>query len=236
MKIIPFRMLMLVLGLLLLSGCNSVPKRDPDFAPVSPQMMAPPPAVTGSIYQAGYAQSLFEDNRARRIGDILTVRLEESTSAERDSATNVKRETTTTIANPTLFGNVFAADLPGIIPSGNNAGLNLNSTLSSSNETKGTGDADQSNSFSGSITVMVTEVLPNGYLRVRGEKRLSLTEGHEYIRLAGIIRPTDLDGENSVSSLRVADATIQYVGDGPIADANKMGWLARFFISSIWPF
>ena len=80
------------------------------------------------------------------------------------------------------------------------------------------------------------DVLPNGYLKIRGEKRVRLNQGNEYIRLSGIIRPTDINPDNSVESTRIADATIMYTGEGALADANKIGWLARFFISAVFPF
>jgi flagellar L-ring protein precursor FlgH len=83
---------------------------------------------------------------------------------------------------------------------------------------------------------MVTEVLANGYLRVRGEKRISMTGGNEYIRVSGIVRPEDIDTNNTVESTRVADATLVYVGDGQVSKATQMGWLAKFFISAIMPF
>ena len=84
--------------------------------------------------------------------------------------------------------------------------------------------------------VTVIEVLPNGYLMVRGEKRIGINQGNEYIKLSGIVRPADIDSTNTVLSTKMADPTIVYVGEGAIADANKIGWLARFFISALFPF
>ena len=100
----------------------------------------------------------------------------------------------------------------------------------------GDGENTQENQFNGSVSVSVVEVLTNGYLRVRGEKRIGMTGGNEYIRVSGIVRPEDIDINNTVESTRIADATLVYVGDGQVADASKMGWLAKFFISTIWPF
>ncbi|MEJ2592686.1 MAG: flagellar basal body L-ring protein FlgH, partial [Candidatus Thiodiazotropha sp.] len=94
----------------------------------------------------------------------------------------------------------------------------------------------QSNKLSGNITVTVVEVLPNRNLYVRGEKRIGINQGYEYVRLAGIVRPQDITPENTVESTRIADPTISYVGEGALADANSMGWLARFFNSVLFPF
>jgi len=84
--------------------------------------------------------------------------------------------------------------------------------------------------------VVVTEVLPNGYMRVRGEKRIGLTGGNEYIRVSGIVRPEDIDLRNTIDSTRVADATLVYMGDGQTTMASTMGWLSKFFISALMPF
>jgi len=84
--------------------------------------------------------------------------------------------------------------------------------------------------------VSVVEVLANGNLLIRGEKVITINQGNEYIRIAGMINPRDIDANNSISSKRVADAQISYVGDGPTNEANVMGWLSRFFISALMPF
>ena len=113
---------------------------------------------------------------------------------------------------------------------------NLSTNLSSSNTFSGESDSAQSNSLNGDITVTVADVFPNGNLYVRGEKRLNLNQGNEYIKISGIVRPVDIGSDNTVSSTKVADATIIYNGDGAGADANKLGWIARFFISAVFPF
>ena len=100
----------------------------------------------------------------------------------------------------------------------------------------GSGDSKQSNELTGDITVTVIEVLPNGYLMVRGEKRIGINQGNEYIRVSGIVRPTDIDSTNTVLSTKIADPTLVYVGDGAVADSNAIGWLAKFFVSALFPF
>ena len=110
----------------------------------------------------------------------------------------------------------------------------IGTSLNNERDFKTRADADQSNSLAGSITVSVTEVLPNGVLRIRGEKWLSLTNGEEYIRLTGLVRPRDIQPDNSVASNRIADARIAYGGTGDFDQANQMGWLARFFNSEWW--
>lgn len=224
-------LLAIVIALLLLAGCNSTPKRDPQFAAVPPVQAPPPPDGNGAIFQAGYERSWFENVRARRVGDILLVNLVEETEASHTNDGSVNRSNNTSITAPTLFGRGLTFGLPG-----QNGSYDLSQSLQSSTAFEGDGENTQENEFSGSLSVVVTEVLGNGYLRVRGEKRIGMTGGNEYIRVSGIVRPEDIDTANTVDSTRIADATLVYVGDGQVADASKMGWLARFFISAFWPF
>lgn len=226
-----------VLVLLVISGCNSTPRRDPTYSASYPAAFEQPvQARTGSIYQSGYDIAFFEDIKARRVGDILTIQLNESTNASKSSSTDIARDQNTTITNPTILGATPQFGLPGLLPLNPTSGNSLDSSLSSANAFEGGSDSAQSNSLSGDITVTIADVLPNGNLLVRGEKRLNLNQGNEYVKISGIVRPADISTANTVSSTKVADATIVYSADGATADANKIGWLARFFISAVFPF
>ncbi len=218
---------------LLIVGCQSTPTRDPAFAAVTPPMPPAAPQGNGAIYQAGFEQSWFENNTARRVGDMLTVRLVEQTDGSATNASSVSKSTSTSISNPTLLGMNPTFALQGV---NGNGSANLSATLDSSHSFSGNGDQAQSNALTGSISVMVTEVLPNGYLRVQGEKRIGMNAGNEYVRLSGIVRPADIDSGNGINSTQIADATLIYKGDGQVASASVMGWLAKFFISSLMPF
>ena len=224
-------LIVLAIAAALLAGCNSTPKRDPEFAAVPPAEIPPMPQGNGSIFQAGFERSWFENVRARRVGDILLVNLVEDTEASHTNDGSVDKSNSTSITAPTFFGQGVSFNNP--FGSGS---YNLGQSLNSDSAFAGDGENTQNNEFSGSISVTVTEVLSNGYLRVRGEKRIGMTGGNEYIRVSGIVRPEDIDVSNTVESTRIADATLVYVGDGQVADASKMGWLARFFISAVFPF
>ncbi|MBL1265156.1 flagellar basal body L-ring protein FlgH [Candidatus Methylomicrobium oryzae] len=224
-------MIMQKLGLLglvsiLLSACTTVPPKDPAFAPVAPASLQPPVSNNGSIYQAGYDMRLFEDNKAMRVGDVLTIKLKELTQAKKADDLNAKKDVDVLLSAPTVAGFAMSS-LTGNDPK---------TELAGKRDFNGEGEANQSNSLVGDISVTVVEVLPNGNLRVRGEKRVTLNQGDEYIRLAGIVRPVDIDTSNTVSSDKVADATIMYTGEGAMADASKMGWLARIIYSPWFPF
>jgi flagellar L-ring protein precursor FlgH len=227
---------LVIAATMLVVGCNTPPKRDPDYASVRP--IAPPPAPegTGSIYQTGYSTFWFENIRARRVGDMLTVKLVEQTDATKKAATAVDKKNNTSITNPTILGSTPQFDTPKAIPLASNKDNDLSASLQSTHAFDGEGDSSQSNKLTGDITVTVTEVLPNGNMAIRGEKRIGINQGNEYIKLSGIVRPADIDNTNTVESTRLADPTIIYVGDGPVADSGVMGWLSKFFISAIMPF
>ena len=227
--------LLAALCVVALSGCDSMPVRDPAFAATLPPMPHKP-KNDGAIYQPGTSVPLFQDIRAHRVGDLITIHLAESTNASKKAATDTKRKNDTTVDNPTILGTNPAFALPGALPLAGTSSASLKTSLSSQNDFAGSGDSSQSNSLTGDITVTVDQVLPNGYLMVRGEKRVELNQGNEYVKISGIIRPADIASDNSVLSTQVADATIIYDGDGQLADANRQGWLARFFNSKYFPF
>jgi len=212
--------------LLLLAGCENIPVADPAFAPVRPAELRPPVHKTGSIYQSSYDMRLFEDHIARRVGDILTIKLVEQIQAKKDADLDVNKDADIKIEAPTLWG-MSAATIMG---------KNIETQVQAKRKFGGAGSANQSNSLTGDISVTVVEVLPNGNLLVRGEKRMTLNQGNEFIRLSGIVRPMDISSTNSVLSTRVANPVIMYTGDGAVADASKLGWFSRLFIHWLFPF
>ena len=179
----------------------------------------PPPVANGSIYQVrrGY-QPLFEDRRPRSIGDILTIVLDEDVSASKNSQSNASRSGS---------AGLDLEQLPDILDALAEYGLNV----SGNSDFAGSGGSQASNSFTGTITVSVLEVMNNGNLRVRGEKQIAINQGTEFIRFAGVVNPRTITAQNTVPSTQVADARIEYVGDGYINEAQHMGWLQRFFLN-----
>ncbi|ROR34912.1 flagellar basal body L-ring protein FlgH [Inmirania thermothiophila] len=211
---------------LLLGACAATPPlHDPAFAPVPPPAPQPAARTAGAVYQEGFGLALFADRRARRVGDILTIVLVESTEASKKAETTTSREASIDATGPTLLGDK-------VIRHGREI---LSASVDATQENTGSGTAEQSNSLEGRITVTVAEVLPNGYLRVRGEKVLTLGRGDEFVRFSGIVRPEDIRADNTVPSTQVADARIVYSGRGEVADAAGAGWLSRFFLR-VWPF
>lgn len=224
-------------SLIVLTACaNDLPKRDPNFAAVRPVATPVPERTDGAIYNPQTNIVLYEDYKARRVGDILTVRLEEQTDAEKETETVVSKQNGYNMQNPTVFGTQPQFSLPGGLPLANTDNNNLAFSLNSNTDFEGEGESEQNNFLSGDITVSVVEVLANGNMLVRGEKIVTINQGNEYVRLSGMISPRDIDANNTISSKRIADAQIAYTGDGATQDANVMGWLSRFFASALMPF
>jgi flagellar L-ring protein precursor FlgH len=168
---------------------------------------------------------LLEDLKPRRIGDMLTVVLEEQTDAEKKAETDTAKKTGVNISGTTLLGDQVTRDGQAIV-----------TDLQSDHSFDGGGESTQSNSLTGSVTVTVVDVLVNGNLSVQGEKWIHINQGEEYVRLRGIVRPIDINSDNTISSVRIANAQIQYSGDSTLDDSNEMGWLAKFFNSKWMPF
>ena len=166
----------------------------------------------GSIY-SNSKQGLFAtDRRASKVGDILTVALSENFSASKSqSAKSAKK-------------GAMKFDFPNVMTAGSDDGLfDSSSDLSFD----GSGSAGQNNSLRGELSVTVTKVFSNGNMEILGQKKLTLNNGDEYIRLLGIIRPEDINNQNTVQSSRIANAKISYTGAGDVADTSKKGWFAK---------
>lgn len=208
--------------LLALGGCASSSAVRPEPLPQPDYSARAAAPADGSIAMRGGGLFWFEDQLAAQPGDALTVILAERTQAQKSARTSTGKDQDFSLSLPMLGGRVDD--------------LGVDTDISSTRSFEGSGDSSQSNSLSGEITVLVTERLPNGHLRVAGEKMLQLNQGREYIRLTGIVRPEDISPENRVYSTRIAQAEISYSGSGALAQANAQGWLARFFNSPLWPF
>lgn len=218
---------------LFLFGCVApAPKADdPYYAPVLPRTPLPANATNGAIYQAGFENNLYDDRKAFRVGDIITITLEESTKASKAASSDISKDSSADIGLTSLFGGGVSATNPLT-----RNPLSLDAQFSGTRSNTGDSSAAQSNSLTGSVTVTVAEVLPNGMLMVRGEKWLTLNTGDEMVRIAGLVRADDISSDNTVSSTRIADARLTYSGTGSFADASQPGWFSRFFLSPLWPF
>jgi flagellar L-ring protein precursor FlgH len=215
---------LVLLALMVTAGCTTVPPTNVH----QPMSARPAPRhemvqANGSIYQVGSSRPLFEDRRARYVGDTITVTITENTSASAKSNNKLDKSNTNRASVSALSG------LPG------KSLLGLDYNTSSSNAFSGEGEAANNNVFTGNITVTVIDVLPNGNLLVSGEKQLAIGHEQEFVRISGVVNPSFVDVSNTVPSSKIADARIEYKSAGQISEGQVMGWLARFFLN-VMPF
>ena len=208
-----------------LAACQT-PQDPAQWASEYPVVQPAPVHANGAIYQSGRDVGVFANATARNVGDLITVRLAERTSASKSATTSTSKGTSVEIPGPTIGGRPVTVNGVPI----------LETEISSDQSFDGSGDSAQSNSLTGNITVTVIGRVGNGNLLVRGQKWLELNQGKEYIRVEGVVRPIDVEPDNSIPSWKIADAKISYGGRGAVADANRMGWIARFFNSPAMPF
>ncbi len=226
---ISLRSLPLVAVLGLLQACavdntDLVLKPSPDFAPVYPLASDRPKVATGGIYSNRQSDAWFGRGRNYQVGDIITVLLNESTQAARTQNSEINRDAKNTLPSG------FSTQVGKLSPFLNGIDLNNNAI-----DSKSKGQADQQASLVGSVAVTVIEILANGNLVIRGEKKLGLAEGTEVIQVTGVIRPEDVGPNSTVQSRRLANAQIAYRGTGDLANATRVGW-GTSLMHKLWPF
>ncbi|MFG6440608.1 flagellar basal body L-ring protein FlgH [Roseateles sp. LKC17W] len=213
----------LLLAAALLTGCATpypTPQVELSHTPVVNLPHLPQPAAAnGAIYQAAAYRPLFEDHRARLVGDTLTINITERVSASQTSTSELSK-------SGTLAAGVTALPLVA----GNSFGR-ASAEATSANDNKGKGSNQNTNEFTGAITAIVTGVLPNGHLMISGEKQIGVNRNVDVLRFSGQVDPRSIGQGNAVSSTAVANVRIEQRGRGATADAHAVGWLSRFFLN-----
>ena len=190
-----------------------------DTVPVAPQATAVAVVANGSIYQASTYRPLFEDHRARHVGDSLVVQIIEKVSASQKSTSSIDK-------TGTLSAGITA--LPGLKPA---AFARAGADATSANTFAGKGATESTNDFSGTITVTVRGVLPNGHLLIAGEKQIGVNNNVDVLRFSGQVDPRAIQPGNSVASAQIANVRLEHRGRGAQAEAQAVGWLSRVFLS-----
>ena len=217
--------LIMVASIFLVNGCSTYVEEvnNKQFKPLTPSFeeFNREEPTNGAIFSTSSTGLFSSDRRAKKVGDILSVTLSETFSSSK-GATNssAKADSIGAEVGPTGIMRNFAG---------------LGGSASKTNSFSGSMATSQSNSLSGTISATVVRVFPNGNLEIKGQKKLRITEGTEYIRLSGIIRPQDISTSNTVSSTKIAEAQIEYVGAGILDSASKPGWGSALF-RAISPF
>ena len=219
----------LLLAGTLLAGCVASTPSTAVHQPMTirPEVKPLAGAANGSIYNAASARPLFEDRRARYIGDTITINITEKTAAAKKSESKADRTHDTSVAIPTISGIPFKSFQSPTINGAATPMVSANSATTF----EGSGENTSSNNFTGTLTVTVIEVYPNGNLLVSGEKQIGLKDGEEFIRFSGVVNPNNITASNTVQSTQVADARIEYKANGFLDTAQVMGWLGRFFLT-----
>jgi flagellar L-ring protein precursor FlgH len=212
----------LIVVLLALAGCSATPssivQKPTSARPLYPD---PLPPSNGAIYQASQYRPLFEDRRARHIGDMLTISIVEKTAAVKAGASSGNKSGTASFGMPgaTAVRKVFGSSV----------------STDASHEFSDADNQSASNTFTGTITVTVTEVLPNGNLIVAGEKQVAMNKGVEFVRFSGMVSPDNIGVGNTITSTQVADARVEYRTNSQIDRAEMTAMVSRFF-QSLLPF
>jgi flagellar L-ring protein precursor FlgH len=213
----------LLAATVLLTGC-ATPYPEPQVelahTPVVNLPQVQPAAPTnGGIYQAASYRPLFEDHRARLVGDTLTISITERVSATQTSTSELSK-------TGSLSAGISA--VPGISPK---AFSRATAEATSANDNKGKGSNQNTNEFTGAITAVVTAVLPNGHLMISGEKQIGVNRNVDVLRFSGQVDPRSIGQGNAVASTSVANVRIEQRGRGAAPDAHAVGWLSRFFLN-----
>lgn len=218
--------LTLLLGCAVLAGCAGTPKpAQVDFAtPTLAQQPAQPASrlPTGSLFQPTTYRASFEDRRARQVGDIVTIRIVENVTASQKSSSTANRSSN-------IEGSITA--IPGLKFPGTAAENRLRIGAGSDVDFSGAGGTEAANTFAGTITASVAELLPNGHLLVVGEKQIGLNHNVDVLRFSGTIDPLAILPGNIVNSSAVANVRVESRGRGPQYEAQTVGWLTRFFMN-----
>jgi flagellar L-ring protein precursor FlgH len=214
-----------VLAVLALCGCEALAPR-PKVEVATPTYAVPAPAAapnsalnSGSIFQAAQYRPLFEDHRARLVGDTITVQIVENVSATQTSKSSIDKSGTVSAgvtAVPTFPASVFSR---------------ARADGTSSNKFDGAGSTENTNDFTGTISATVTGVLPNGHLLISGEKQIGVNDNVDVLRFSGQVDPRSIQPGNTVTSGQIANVRLEHRGRGAQADSQVIGWLARFFLS-----
>ena len=223
------RLLLAAVFALLLGACATAPQHMSDGALKPLPVPAEPEAMNahvpnGAIWQPGTNVSLFEDSRAHRVGDLITVLIQENANATKSTNTTVNKSDSVSAGLTSFFG-----VMPRL------GAYNPSIGATSAQKFGGNGATAQSNTFITTLQATVVKIMSNGNLEISGQKEVMLNGGHEYIRVAGVVRAADVSPQNTVSSTQIASARVEYSGTGDVYAAAKVPWLTSFFLS-LWPF
>jgi len=220
-----------LIGLLLLTGCAGqvATVKPPSIDPVGPVAQAPPPPQTpGSLWTEGH-KAMFQDVKGQTVGDIITVVIVENASASKEAQTETDRSSTMSAGISNLLGLERSIGRA----TGGSPGSLIDADTS--NKFAGSGKTTRKENLVATLTTQVVEVLPNGNLRIEGNKTVTVNSETQIVTLSGIVRPSDVSPRNVVDSKNILNARIAYYGEGVVSDKQHQGWLVQA-LDQVWPF
>jgi len=224
--------------LLFLPACSTSHRAVDSASTVIPKHLYPektkPVIQEGAIWPGDTSENLlFQDNKARKVGDIVTVTINETATSSQSATTNTSKNTSMDMRATSLLGLPTSLGVQNFLGLGNQFDPTVNASVSNSNQ--GNGTVTRNGSLTGNISAIITEILPSGNFRIEGRRSVTVNYEEQILVLRGIIRPQDINFDNTILSVWIADASISLTGEGVVDDEQRKGWLAKI-LSKVWPF
>jgi flagellar L-ring protein FlgH len=176
---------------------------------------------------------LFGDDKAEKVGDIITVTINENATSTQSATTNTAKDSSINMQAPNVLGLPSNLGIQNFLNMGTQFDPTVNATIA--NSMQGTGTVTRNGTLTATISALITDILPGGNLRIEGRRSVTVNNEEQIMVLRGIVRPQDINFDNTIPSTLIADAAISYSGEGVVADEQRKGWLAKIF-SKVWPF
>ena len=176
---------------------------------------------------------LFGDDKAAKVGDIITVTIDENATSTQSATTNTSKDTSIDLQSPNVLGLPSSLGVNNFLNLGTQFDPRVNATVA--NSMQGTGTVTRNGTLSATVSALITDIVPGGNLRIEGRRSVTINNEEQIMVLRGIVRPQDINFDNTIPSTLIADASISYTGEGVVADEQRKGWLAKV-LSKVWPF
>jgi len=220
------------------AACSTSHRAVDSTSTIIPKELYPKPALQkpkeGALWPGNTRGNfLFGDDKAAKVGDIITVTINENATSTQSATTNTQKDNTINMAAPGILGLPSNMGVQNFLGMGTQLDPTVNGTIA--NQNKGTGTVSRNGSLTATISAMITEIMPSGNLRIEGRRSVTVNREEQIMVLRGVVRPQDINFDNTIPSTMIADASISYTGEGVVADEQRKGWLAKI-LSKVWPF
>jgi flagellar L-ring protein FlgH len=227
-----------LLLLLNLAACTTSHKAVDSRSTVIPKNLYAKPTQTkpaeGALWPGNTRGNfLFGDDKAAKVGDIITVTIDENATSTQSATTNTSKDSSIDMQTPNVLGLPSSLGIQNFLNMGTQFDPTVNATIA--NSMQGTGTVTRNGTLSATISALITDIVPSGNLRIEGRRSVTINNEEQIMVLRGIVRPQDINFDNTIPSTLIADASISYTGEGVVADEQRKGWLAKI-LSKVWPF